>query len=86
MQMTMQGTAGAMPQQVIVAQAVDDEQHDVARRTEEADFQIAQRRVGQGLPCAAGIAERAHQVDDAAARVIGPDHCNGFGRLSINAA
>jgi len=59
--------AGAAASEIVVAKAVDDEQHDIAHAL--IDGEIGERRVARSA--AARCGDRCDQIDEAAACVVG---------------
>ena len=60
--------AGAL--EPLIAEPIDDEQHDVAMRPEPRAVERVERRIGPGIT-PEGPCDRRHEVDDAAPLVIG---------------
>jgi hypothetical protein len=73
--MPRQHAVTAMRDQVVVAEAVDDEQDDIAAR-EARRRQSAQRWI-QPVLGAKRLRDRSHEVDDATPVVVGHDHGAG---------
>ena len=70
-QILAQGSRWQRVAQIAVAEAVDYQQQDAGRLAEQRGCKRLERRVRCRLPPAHGVTEGGHQVDDAAASVVG---------------